>query len=104
MFKESTKTDVCTVGTQASSCHHDLRVIGSYPAVGLAAGFFLVTCFVLFKDVADGAPITTDHVMSFAVLVGTFASGHLLTGQLRQLRLVPALGLLVLFVSGTSIA
>jgi hypothetical protein len=55
----------------------------------------------LFKDVWDGAAITTDHVMSFAVLVGTFASGHLIWGQLEQWRLLPALGLLILFGAGT---
>src|SRR5262245_8806853 len=76
-------------------------VIASYPAAALAVGFFGVTCYVLFKDVADGAPITPDHVMSFAVLVGTFASGHLLWGQLQQWRIVPALGLTVLFAAGT---
>jgi hypothetical protein len=73
----------------------------SYPAAGLSIGFFLVTCFVLFKDVWDGAAITTDHVMSFAVLVGIFASGHLIWGQLEQWRLLPALGLLILFGAGT---
>jgi hypothetical protein len=39
--------------------------------------------------------------MSFAVLVGTFASGHLLSEQLRQRRLLPTLGLLLLFCAGT---
>jgi hypothetical protein len=101
MLKQSTKTLTCKGSFWEPSPTKHLGVIGSYPAVGLAFGFFLVTCFVLFKDVADGAPITTDHVMSFAVLVGTFAGGHLLAGQLQQRRLVPALGLLVLFASGT---
>ena len=64
-------------------------------------GFFAVTCFVLFKDVVEGQAITTDHVLSFAVLVGTFASGHLLTGQLQEWRLLPVIGLLVLFLAGT---
>ena len=72
-----------------------------YPAALLAVGFLLVTCFVLFKDVWDGAALTTDHVLSFAVLVGTFASGHLLSEQLRQWRVLPSLGLLILFIAGT---
>lgn len=75
--------------------------VSSYGAATLAVGFFLVTCYVIFKDVADGAPITPDHVMSFAVLVGTIASGHLLWGQLQEWRLLPALGLLILFIAGT---
>src|SRR4051812_32576179 len=101
MLKKSASDDGCKGFNSALSPTKHLGVIGSYPAAGLAAGFFLVTCFVLFKDVADGAPITTDHVMSFAVLVGTFASGHLLAGQLRQWRLVPAIGLVALFSAGT---
>ena len=78
-----------------------LGFVRSYPAATLAMGFFVVTCFVLFKDVADGAPVTPDHVMSFAVLVGTFASGHLLSGQLKQWRLLPSIGLLLVFIAGT---
>lgn len=93
--------DGCKARIPILSHRRQLLPIGSYPAAALALGFFLVTCFVLFKDVYDGAPITTDHVMSFAVLVGTFASGHLIWGQLGQWRVLPALGLSILFVSGT---
>jgi len=97
-------------GSRSASCKgvisqashgNKLARVGSYPAATLAVGFFFVTCYVIFKDVFDGVPITPDHVMSFAVLVGTFASGHLLWGQLQQWRLLPALGLLVLFIAGT---
>lgn len=93
--------DGCKGRVSGPSRTKRLPPVGSYPAAALAVGFFLVTCFVLFKDVADGAPITPDHVMSMAVLIGTFASGHLLWGQLQQWRLLPALGLMVLFAGGT---
>lgn len=101
MFRHGSLDPSCKdSGSQPSNSAHSLD-IASYPAATLSIGFFLVTCFVLFKDVYDGTPITTDHVMSFAVLVGTFASGHLLWGQLQQWRLLPALGCTLLFVAGT---
>jgi hypothetical protein len=101
MLKHGLNNHCVQAQLSASSRVRGLGVVASYPALALSAGFFVVTCFVLFKDVWDGASITTDHVMSFAVLVGTFASGHLLSEQLRQWRLLPSLGLLILFAAGT---
>lgn len=101
MAKHGETTRLCKASFSERSPTKHLGVIASPTALSLAVGFFAVTMFVLFADVAHGASITTDHVLSFAVLVGTFASGHLLTEQLRQWRLLPALGLLVLFCAGT---
>lgn len=101
MAKTQPSTDGCKGSFSETSRIKHLPLISSPIAASLSAGFFAVTCFVLFKDVADGASITTDHVMSFAVLVGTFASGHLLSEQLRQRHLLPAAGLALLFCAGT---
>jgi len=101
MQKRGTEDSRCKAFNSGASQTKGLGFVSSYPAAGLSVGFFFVTCYVIFKDIADGAPITPDHVMSFAVLVGTFASGHLLSEQLRQWRLLPALGLLILFGAGT---
>lgn len=101
MRKKAISAPSCKASIFEASWAKGLSPVSSYPAAILAVGFFCVTCFVLFKDVADGAPITTDHVMSLAVLVGTFASGHLIWPQLQQWRLLPALGLALLFLTGT---
>lgn len=101
MLKQSTGEAHCKASNFQASRSSSLGVVSSYPVAALAVGFFVVTCYVIFKDIADGAPITPDHVMSFAVLVGTFASGHLLWDQLKQWRLLPALGLTILFAAGT---
>ena len=101
MLMQSTGEARCKASNFQASRSSSLGVVSSYPVAALAVGFFVVTCYVIFKDVADGAPITPDHVMSFAVLVGTFASGHLLWDQLKQWRLLPAVGLTILFAAGT---
>jgi hypothetical protein len=70
--------------------------------MGLAVVFFCVTCYVLFEDVIrHGALITTDHIMTMAVLVGTIASGHMVWAQAREWRVFPAIGLALLFCVGT---
>lgn len=101
MPKRGSEGALCKASSSGASPSKHLPNVSSYPAALLAVGFFLVTCFVLFKDVYDGAAITTDHVLSMAVLIGTFASGHLLWDQLKQWQLLPALGLTILFAAGT---
>jgi hypothetical protein len=65
--------------------------------------FALGTAYVLFADVRSLADITTDHVMTGLVLVGTIAAGHMFWPAARGGRLLAALGLAILFVSGTFI-
>ena len=46
----------------------------------IALGFFFagVAAFVLFfKNVIDGAAITTNHVLALSALVAAMASGHM---------------------------
>ena len=95
------KNEGCKGVNSALSRTNRLVPVSSYPAATLSVGFFLVTCYVLFKDVYDGATVTTDHVMTLAVLIGTIASGHMVWSQLQQWRVLPALGLALLFIAGT---
>ena len=68
----------------------------------LAVFFFALTCRVIFEDVlVQGEKITTDHLLSFGVLVGTFAAGHYFWPALKQAKLLSAFGFLVLFAAGT---
>lgn len=77
-------------------------LIESYPKATLAAFFFAVTNYVLFEDVLrHGAEITTDHLLSFGVLVGAVAAGHYCIPAFRSLKLLQGLGLLILFGVGT---
>ncbi|MTD92855.1 hypothetical protein GIW81_00745 [Hyphomicrobium sp. xq] len=76
--------------------------INSWPKAILAAGFFALTNYVIFEDVLrHGSTITTDHLLSFAVLVGTFASGHWFWPTLVSKEYGTAAGLALLFVAGT---
>jgi hypothetical protein len=61
-----------------------------------------VTGYVLFKDVLDGAEVTTNHVLSLAALVAALASRHMALPQLKAGRMFWALFLGVLFVGSTS--
>jgi hypothetical protein len=60
-----------------------------------------VTGFVLFEDVLrNGAPITTDHVLTAAVIVITAAAGHMWWRRLWSSAFITGLGLLLIFGSG----
>jgi hypothetical protein len=61
-----------------------------------------VTGYVLFKDVLDGAPVTTNHVLALAALVAALASGHMALPELKAGRVLSALTLGLLFVGSTS--
>jgi hypothetical protein len=63
--------------------------------------FACTTGYVLFKDVLDGAPVTTQHVLSLAALVGALASAHMALPQLRAMRIPSGMALLVLFLAST---
>jgi hypothetical protein len=45
--------------------------------------------------------ITTDHVMTLAMLVVTIAAGHYWLPAVQQRRVLPAIGLAILFIAGT---
>ena len=67
-------------------------------SVALGVLFALGTCYVLFNDVHSLSQVTVDHVMTLLVLIGTVASGHMVTHQRRT---PPVVGLGLLFAAGT---
>jgi hypothetical protein len=71
-------------------------------AIALGCFFAGVTAYVLFKDVLDGAPVTTTHVLAMAALVAALASGHMALPELNAGRVLSALTLGLLFVGSTS--
>src|SRR5215467_280705 len=77
--------------------------VRSWGAIVLGAIFALGTAYVLFADVRSLADITTDHVMTGLVLVGTIAAGHMFWPAAGGGRIFAALGLSILFVAGTFI-
>ena len=68
-------------------------------ALGIMCG--IGTACVLFSDLKTLTDVTTDHLMTAIVLVGTIAAGHLLGDQVRAWRIGSAVGLAVLFTAGT---
>lgn len=76
--------------------------IRSWPAIGLGTFFAGVTGFVLFKDVLDGAPVNTAHVLSLAAIVAAIASGHMAWPQLQRGSVIPAALLAILFAGSTA--
>lgn len=81
---------------------HDHKPASPLPATLLAAFFAIVTSYVLFADVAHGAPVTTAHALSLAALVAAIASGHYAWPQLRSGNLVTGAMLSILFVAATA--
>jgi hypothetical protein len=81
---------------QASSSR--IRSRGAF-ALGILLA--IGTIVVLFWDVRASADITTDHVMTLAMLVVTIAAGHYWLPAVQQRRVLPAIGLGILFIAGT---
>jgi hypothetical protein len=77
-------------------------IIRSPGAIALGLFFAGVTGYVLFKDVLDGFPLNTTHVLSMAALVAALASGHMALPELKAGRVLSALTLGLLFVGSTS--
>ena len=75
--------------------------IRSRGAISLGILLAIGTIVVLFWDVRAPADITTDHVMTLAMLVVTIAAGHYWLPAVQQRRVLPAIGLAILFVAGT---
>src|SRR5215470_11966992 len=75
--------------------------IRSRGAIALGILLAIGTIVVLFWDVWAPADITTDHVMTLAMLVVTIAAGHYWLPAVKQRRVLPAIGLAILFIAGT---
>lgn len=80
------------------NCRTTIRSPG---AIALGTFFAGVTAYVLFKDVIDGAPINTCHVLALAALVAAIASGHMAWPAFRSGQIILGLLLAVLFVGST---
>lgn len=78
-------------------------IIRSASAILVGVIFALITAFVLLEDcLRHGAPFTTKHLMSAAVLGGSIYFGHKLWRQFKLGHYGSALGCAVLFIGGTS--
>lgn len=78
-------------------------IVRSWSAITVGVFFTGVTGWVLMADVLQhGAPLTTKHVMTLAVLAGTIYFGHTLWRELRAWRLGTAFGCTALFLAGTT--
>src|SRR5262245_49710240 len=75
--------------------------IRSRSAIALGILLAIGTIVVLFWDVRAAADITTDNVMTLAMLVVTIAAGHYWLPAVQQRRVLPAIGLAILFVADT---
>lgn len=77
-------------------------IVRSRSAIGVGVFFTAVTAYVLLEDVfRHGAPFTTKHLMTLAVLAGTVYFGHRWWTEMAAWRLGTMLGCAVLFVAGT---
>jgi hypothetical protein len=75
--------------------------IRSRGAISLGILLAIGTIVVLFWDVRAPADITTDQVMTLAMLIVTIAAGHYWLPAVQQRRVLHAIGLAVLFIAGT---
>lgn len=75
--------------------------VRSWGALALGVICAGVTGFVIFEDVLrNKAPVTTDHVLTAAVIVITAAAGHMWWRRLWSSAFITGLGLLLIFGSG----
>lgn len=90
-------TTVTRNHTACLSCY-----VRSWPALVMGLGLGLVTFFVLFEDVLKhDASITTDHVLTLAVLATVVLAGHMWLTQLLNLQIVTSVGLVLVFAAGS---
>ncbi len=71
-------------------------------AIALGSLFAAGTTCVVFSDVRALSGLSLDHLMTALVLVGTLAAGHYVGKQARQLAVISALGLALMFTAGTA--
>lgn len=69
--------------------------------MGLGAIFAIGTTAVILDDVRQGAEFTSDHVMTVLVILGTIAAGHMLWPTIKAMKLMSAVGLMLVFLGGT---
>lgn len=69
------------------------------PASAVAAVFLIGVGSVLFRDVIDGAPISTAHVLTALALLGSVASSHMIPGAWRNRRPGLLVGLVALNIA-----
>lgn len=65
---------------------HTHTTIRSWPALGFAGVILAGTCYVLFQDVINGAPIGTGHVLTAMALLIATAAGHKIAPTWRERR------------------
>lgn len=76
--------------------------VRSPSAIAVGVFFSLVTAYVLLEDsLRHGAPMTSKHLMTAAVLAGTIFFGHRFWSEVTALRIGTTLGCAVLFIAGT---
>jgi len=86
---------------QTASSNISTLYVRSWGALALGVICGCVTGFVIFEDVLrNGAPVTTDHVLTAAVIVITAAAGHMWWRRLWSSAFITGLGLLLIFGSG----
>ncbi len=94
-----------TASAAARNCVHPhpktTLIIRSHGALALWVLCGGVTLKVLLAGVGSVADITTDHLVTITVLATTMAAAHMLWPQVKQWRVVPALGLALLLVAST---
>src|SRR5262245_6653901 len=82
---------------------NDNIVTRSWGTTALGSAFAAVIGYVLLADVKSFGDLATDHVMSAAVLVGTIAAGHFVTGQFAKRNFLAVIGLSLGFPGGPDI-
>jgi hypothetical protein len=94
-----TSSNVST--SQTPTAHTSTLYVRSWGALALGIICAGVTGLVIFEDVLrNKAPITTDHVLTAAVIVITAAAGHMWWRRLWSSAFITGLGLLLIFGSG----
>jgi hypothetical protein len=86
---------------QTPTAHASTLYVRSWGALALGIICAGVTGLVIFEDVLrNKAPITTDHVLTAAVIAITAAAGHMWWRRLWSSVFITGLGLLLIFGSG----
>ncbi len=94
-------TSSSVLGSPAPASQSSALYVRSWGALALGVICAGVTGLVIFEDVLrNKAPITTDHVLTAAVIAITAAAGHMWWRRLWSSAFITGLGLLLIFGSG----
>lgn len=74
--------------------------VRSWRAMGVAGIILAGTCYVLFQDVIDGAPITTAHVLTALALMIATAASHCIVPTFK-IRRYPLTACMVILATGS---